>query len=144
MKFFVPFIFIVLNSTSVSAQYVDQNFSIKGFKVFVRIIDQASEGCWTNLSETRDYIEKKISQNGAKILNKRDKTDLTLSFLVHANRNKYGWCYGNINLSLTANIRVGSYTILGTFYQKNEINFHPQHFNNIVLSWLDRSLVEIK
>ena len=137
-------IFIFFNSASAFAQYVDPNFSIKGFKVYVQIIDQASDGCWTNLTDTKRYIENKISENGAKIQNKRDKTDLTLSFLVHASRSKYGWCYGNTNLTLTANIRVGSYTILGTFYEKNGINLEAQHFNNVALKWLEQNLKDFK
>ena len=144
MKYLIIIVCIFVGTKPAFSQYVDPNFSIKGFKVFVQIIDLASDGCWTNLSETKSYIEDKISQNGAQILKARDKTDLTLNLLVQANRSKYGWCYGNTSLTLTANIRVGSYTILGTFYQKNEVNLEPQHFNAIVLPWLDRALREIK
>ena len=131
-------------TTSVSAQYVDPNFSIKDFKVFVQVIDKAKEGCWTNISETRKYIKNKLSESGAKLIDDQSKTDLTLNFAILAQRTGHGWCYGNMSLMLTANVMLGEYMILGTFYQKNTVDIKSQHFNNSALKWLDKTLVDVK
>ena len=61
-KFMLLLALVVGMANSASSQYVDPNFSIKNFKVFVQVIDKAKEGCWTNISETRKYIKNKLSE----------------------------------------------------------------------------------
>jgi len=143
-KFLLSLIFVLCLQNSVSAQYVDPNFSIKDFKVFVQVIDKAKEGCWTNISETRKYIKNKLSESGAKLIDDQSKTDLTLKFSILAQRTGHGWCYGNMSLSLTANVMLGEYMILGSFYQKNTVDIKSQHFNNSALRWLDSNLPDLK
>ena len=138
------FTIIAISASSTSAQYVDPNFSIKDFKVFVEVIDKAKQGCWTNISETGSYIKNKLSENGIQLINDQSKTDLTLSFSLMAQRTGHGWCYGNMSLRLTANVMLGEYMILGTFYQKNTVDIKSQHFNNSALKWLDKSLPDLK
>ena len=143
-KFILMLAVIVGTATSTSAQYVDQNFSIKDLKVFVEIIDKAKEGCWTNISDTRKYIQNKLSESGVSLIDDQSKTDLTLKFSLVAQRTGHGWCYGNLSLNLTANVRLGEYMILGTFYQKNTVDIKSQHFNNSTLKWLEKTLQELK
>ena len=143
-KFILMLAIIVGAASSTSAQYIDPKFSIKDFKVFIHITDKAKEGCWTNISETRRYIQKKLSEDGVKLIYDQSKTDLTLKFELLAQRTGHGWCYGNMSLRLTANVMLGEYMILGTFYQKNNVDIKSQHFNNSVLNWLDKVLPEIK
>ena len=143
-KFLLSLTFVLCLQNSVSAQYVDSNFSIKDFKVFVQVIDKAKEGCWTNISETRKYIKNKLSESGAKLIDDQSKTDLTLKFSILAQRTGHGWCYGNMSLSLTANVMLGEYMILGSFYQKNTVDIKSQHFNNSALKWLDSNLPDLK
>ncbi len=131
-------------ANSASSQYVDPNFSIKDLKVFVQIIDKAKEGCWTNISETRKYIKNKLSNSGTRLIDDQSNTDLTLKFSILAQRTGHGWCYGNMSLSLTANVMLGEYMILGTFYQKNTVDIKSQHFNNSALKWLDKNLPDLK
>ena len=143
-KFILLLTIIVGMANSASSQYVDPNFSIKNFKVFVQVIDKAKEGCWTNISETRRYIKNKLSESGAKLIDDQSKTDLTLKFYILAQRTGHGWCYGTMSLSLTANVMLGEYMILGTFYQKNTVDIKSQHFNNSALKWLDSYLPDLK
>ena len=143
-KFLLSLTFVVGLGNSVSAQYVDPNFSITDFKVFVQVIDKAKEGCWTNISEIRNYIKNKLSRSGAKLIDDQSKTDLTLKFSVLAKRTGHGWCYGNMSVSLTANVILGEYMVLGTFYQKNTVDIKSQHFNNSALKWLSKTLPDLK
>ena len=131
-------------ANSASSQYVDPNFSIKDLKVFVQIIDKAKEGCWTNISETRKYIKNKLSNSGTRLIDDQSNTDLTLKFSILAQRTGHGGCYGNMSLSLTANVMLGEYMILGSFYQKNTVDIKSQHFNNSALRWLDSNLPDLK
>ena len=143
-KFSLILAFIVGTASSTSAQYVDPNFSIKDFKVFVQVIDKAKQGCWTNISETRRYIQNKLSEDNVQLVDDQSKTDLTLNFELLAQRTGHGWCYGNMSLKLTANVMLGEYMILGTFYQENTVDIKSQHFNNSALNWLDKKLPELK
>ena len=143
-KFILMLTIIVGTASSTSAQYVDPNFSIKNFKVFVQIIDKAKQGCWTNISETRRYIQEKLAEDNVQLIDDQSKTDLTLKLAVLAQRTGHGWCYGNMSLSLTANVMLGEYMILGTFYQKNNVEIKSQHFNNSTLKWLDKPLPDLK
>ena len=145
MRKFVFITLIIFGTTSkLCAQYVDQNFSIKEYKVFVQILDKANKGCWTNISETERYIQNKLSESGNNVIADQSKTDLTLKFSVFAQRTGHGWCYGNMSLNLTANVRLGQYMILGTFYQNSMVAIKPQHFNNAAIAWLDEVLPELK
>ena len=145
MRKFIPVLTLVVGmANSAFSQYVDPNFSIKDLKVFVQVIDKAKEGCWTNISETQKYIKNKLSKSGAKLIDDHSKTDLTLQFAILAQRTGHGWCYGNMSLKLTANVMLGEYMILGTFYQKNTVDIKSQHFNNSALKWLDKNLPDLK
>ena len=143
-KFLFVFIIIIGIANKLPAQYVDPNFSIKEFKVFVQVIDKAKEGCWTNISETRRHIKNKLSESGIQLIDDQSKTDLTLSFSLMAQRTGHGWCYGNMSLRLTANVMLGKYMILGTFYHENRVDIKSQHFNNSALKWLDENLPDLK
>ena len=145
MRKFILLLTVFLGIASpASSKYVDPNFSIKKFKVFVQVIDKAKEGCWTNISETRKYIENKLSDSGTKLTDDQSNTDLTLKFSILAQRTGHGWCYGNMSLRLTANVMLGEYMIFGTFYQKNTVDIKSQHFNNSALKWLDKNLPDLK
>ena len=145
MRKFILFLIIFEGiATSASSQYLDPNFSIKNFKVFVQLIDKAKEGCWTNISDTRRFVRNNLAQNGVNLIDDQGQTDLTLKFSIHAQRTGHGWCYGNMSLRLTANVILGEYMILGTFYQKNNVDIKSQHFNNSALKWLEKTLPELK
>ena len=145
MRSIIILLIILLGtSNKLSAQYVDQKFSIKEFKVFVQVLDKATKGCWTNISETKRYITNKLSETGVKVIDDHSKTDLTLKFSIVAQRTGHGWCYGNMDLNLTANVIIGQYMVLGTFYEQNTVDIKAQHFNNTALNWLDKRLPELK
>ena len=137
-------IVILITGNKLSAQYIDQKFSIKEFKVFVQVSDKATKGCWTNISETKRYIKNKLSEAGVQVTDDQSKTDLTLKFSVVAQRTGHGWCYGSMDLNLTANVIIGQYMVLGTFYEQNTVDIKAQHFNNAALNWLDKRLPELK
>ena len=145
MRSIIILLIILLGtSNKLSAQYVDQKFSIKEFKVFVQVSDKATKGCWTNISETKRYIKNKLSEAGVQVIDDQSKTDLTLKFSVVAQRTGHGWCYGSMDLNLTANVIIGQYMVLGTFYEQNTVDIKAQHFNNAVLNWLNKRLPELK
>ena len=138
MRKIICSLIIILGTANIlNAQYIDQKFSIKEFRVFVK-------GCWTNISGTKQYIKNKLSETGVQVIDDQSKTDLTLKFSVVAQRTGHGWCYGSMDLNLTANVIIGQYMVLGTFYEQNTVDIKAQHFNNAVLNWLNKRLPELK
>ncbi len=145
MRIIIILLIILLGtSNKLSAQYLDQKFSIKEFRVFVQVLDRATKGCWTNISETKQYIKSKLSEAGVQIIDDQSKTDLTLKFSVVAQRTGHGWCYGSMDLNLTANVIIGQYMVLATFYEQSTVDIKAQHFNNAVFNWLNKRLPEFK
>ena len=43
------------------AEYTDERFTVKGVPLYVNIMDDAKDGCWTNIGEVRTYIEDKLA-----------------------------------------------------------------------------------
>ena len=145
MRSIIILLIILLGTANkLPAQYIDQKFSIKEFKVFVQVLDRATKGCWTNISETERYIKAKLSETGVQVIDDQSKTDLTLKFSLVAQRTGHGWCYGSMDLNLTANVIIGQYMVLGTFYKKSTVDIKAQHFNNAALNWLNKTLPELK
>ena len=69
--------------------------------VSVKLSDYASDGCWTNLRETREYAEEKLRAKGANMVPQFGVDDNHYQFdvSVDAFRTKTG-CVANIDLSL--------------------------------------------
>ena len=145
MKQIIFLLIILLGTTNkLSAQYIDQKFSVKDFKVFVQVVDKATKGCWTNISETKRHMKNQLSEAGVQVIDDQSKTDLTLKFTVLAQRTEHGWCYGSMDLNLMANVIIGQYTVFGTFYDQSTVDMKAQHFNNAVLNWLNKRMPELK
>ena len=64
MKLFT-LLFILIAPSWALAEYIDERFSINGVPIWVNLIDDAKEGCWTNIGEVRRYTEDKLVENGA-------------------------------------------------------------------------------
>ncbi len=70
--------------------------------VAVSVLDNADEGCWTNLGEARTYAEDKLSELGFQIQQDDDDEDqLTMTLHVHSTRGPMG-CFGVIDIELIA------------------------------------------
>ena len=51
---------------------INSNFKLSATKsVAVVLFDEAKDGCWTNLRETREYAEEKLRSKGAKIVSEQ-------------------------------------------------------------------------
>jgi len=67
MRFITLIIFILFAAPSY-AQFISQEFRLADTgTVHVQLSDNATNGCWTNLRETREYAEEKLRSKGAKI-----------------------------------------------------------------------------
>ena len=71
--------------------------------VQVMLFDDAKDGCWTNLRETREYAEEKLRSKGANIVPEFIYGDHDYQFtvgVVAGRLNINGTCIANIKLEL--------------------------------------------
>ena len=90
-------------ATQAGAEVVDKSFSFKGKKFHVLLHDNAREGCWTNLRETREYSEEKLRMKGATLKESWDNNTFLLEIEVVATRNPNAdsQCFGMIRVSIS-------------------------------------------
>ena len=63
---FLIFLFLFAQLQSVQAIIWDKRFSLKEDtnQIKVLIVDEATDGCWTNLLESKKYVEDKLQLLG--------------------------------------------------------------------------------
>jgi hypothetical protein len=67
--------------------------------VRVAIVDNATNGCWTNLNETKDYADAQLELAGIKVTNEFTARSY-LVLKVSSKRAQNGLCFGDISLDL--------------------------------------------
>lgn len=71
--------------------------------ISVKLIDNATGGCWTNLGETSQYAKDKLKLAGANVVDAAyflQDPSATLVVDVFSNRFNTGKCYGAISVTL--------------------------------------------
>lgn len=123
----------------------EHKISIKDLPIYVNIMDDAREGCWTNIGEVRTYSEDKLAENGAVIVESIDLAAIALNFRILATRwAGSGWCYGSMTLSLNVEaVAWDAFNVNGSIYRKSAIDIEPQNFNISALTWLGKKLSEL-
>ena len=101
---FVLISFIVANFANAAENFTTSEFNKLG-SINVVLNDNASDACWTNLTESREYAEEKVLMAGSKPQPKLEDRfwghDYILSIKVNSSRNKaLGLCYGDIEIAL--------------------------------------------
>ena len=101
---------------------LNANFKLSSTtSVFVQLSDDAEDGCWTNLRETREYVEEKLRSKGANIV-KEDQygpNDYTFQVNVISYRISSG-CVAAIRISLSS-----------ASFIKNTSGVDVVHFNSV-------------
>ena len=124
------------------AEYTDERFTVKGVPLYVNIMDDAKDGCWTNIGEVRTYIEDKLAENGAEIVKETEDAGVVLNFHILGRRTS-GFCYGSLNISLNVGADVLGLRVIGSLYRRQAVDIEPQNFNIMALTWLGEKLKEL-
>ena len=91
--------------------------------VRVKLLDDAKDGCWTNLRETREYAEEKLRLKGANIVPEFIYGDHDYQFSVGVVAGRL-----NINGKCTANIKLQLITMVNL---KNSSGDYVTHFAGV-------------
>ena len=113
---------IVLMMTLAShagAGIVDENFKLSTIaEVDVKLVDNATGACWTNLREVREYAEEKLRMKGANVVNLSEWSPLAnkrkYRLAINVGSRRYfkdgsGNCVGSILIELFTYAQINEY-----------------------------------
>ena len=111
----------------------------------VEIIDDAEDGCWTNIGESKAYAKDKLELLGYEVVSKWSLGDATFSISVLSERMIDGnSCYGSITVDLyiaqTAG-RVFGYHKVGS---NNFVFIRSSNANNLILNRIKGMIDEMR
>jgi hypothetical protein len=66
--------------------------------ISISLTDAASDACWTNLREVREYAEEKLKIKGYNVV--ADEGEYTFTIAVNAFRDNQGYCVGSHSISI--------------------------------------------
>jgi hypothetical protein len=130
---FVLISFVAANFVSAAKNFTTFDFHKLGSNNVV-LNDKASDACWTNLTESREYAEEKVIMAGSKPQPKSEDrywgNDYLLVIKVTSNRNKaLGLCYGDIEIALITAVEYNGFiheaslwNYNGPFMGQNNVN----------------------
>ena len=133
-------------ATQAGAGITDENFKLSTIaEVDVKLIDNATGACWTNLREVREYAEEKLRMKGANVVNPRewfpfaDMRIYRLSITVGGRRyfnDGSGNCVGSVIIELYTYAQVNDYfhqSVIGNaFFNTSD----PTNFNRSAIEVL--------
>ena len=119
-------------------------------KIQVRLMDDATDGCWTNIKEVKVYAEDKLEMIGADVMPFNNSLPIagkenTFDIEVGGSRFIGGFCHGMIHISLGGFARVPFGEKGVGLFRYSDINFRvaaPDNFNNEVLNAVKKAIEE--
>ena len=119
LRYFILIIALCLPSI-LTAKIWDDTAKVSDLgDVYVYIIDGATGGCWTNISESINYAEGKLKALGINVVKPQPGFPTVrqgTALIVNASltRHEQGWCYGGINVGFqTIGYAVGNRNLFG-------------------------------
>ena len=130
---------------------VEEDFRLSAItSISIVLEDEAKDGCWTNLRETREYVEEKLRSKGANLVPNYNAGDHDYRFNVSVLAYRaQGGCVATIKVSLytilgfenTKGVKV--YHVANAGEQIQLISGYPKA-NNVVLNLVREFIGEIK
>ena len=137
----------VLIATSTGAFAIDQDF-LKSIKhVDVILDDEATNACWTNLKESREYAEEKLRGLGATLYDDEDKyfgQYYAMVINVQSKRLDIGVCFGAIAISLETGTQLNDTFHRGVLKSMVSSFTGTQNANNMVIDQIQSFLQPTK
>ena len=110
----------------------------------VEIIDDADDGCWTNLGEAKTYAADKLGILGYEVVQKWSSGDASFQIYVNSERDSDNVCYGNVNVIIyiaRTTDRIFGYHRVG---KTGSIFKRPNNANSIVLEQIKTLIDEMR
>lgn len=155
MRFLVLFCVLMAWSAKADAQVIDDNFRLSEVSnVNVKLTDDATGACWTNLKEVREYAEEKLRMKGVNVLEMNRglapfdylKT-YNFQILVNAGRtfdDVSGACIGYIRVQLYTFVQVNNTTPIAIAASNIARAGHLENFNQYIIEQVSDLISELK
>lgn len=109
--------------------------------LYIELMDNATNGCWTNIMETKNYAAGQIDIAGGKVVETPQEAYSVFGILVSAARMDDGRCYGNAQVSIyrpAYHEGVSSLVMFSQFARQGvQLNF-----NNLILDVIKEAVGE--
>ena len=118
--------------------------------IFVRLIDGADGGCWTNLKEVKTYASNKIELAGGTLVDKIQEAREGIIFSIDINANRhppYDFCHGSFSVRTAALGTAAHLPDSLSWIVYSELKFialADQNFNTDILNTVKIALEEWK
>lgn len=97
---------VALGQTALAEPLTSSYLTVQSFpKVRVELSDEAQNGCWTNLSESRTYAEDKLRELGFEVASADEQVDWLLYIAVSGVRSQ-SLCFGAVRVEGRAGARL--------------------------------------
>ena len=137
MKNLFAAILSIFTASAVSAELPTLEY-LKDIKhIEVILTDDATEACWTNLRETREYAEEKIRMAGGNLYQAGPKVwpnYYALVVKVRSSRQANGLCYGYVHVFLTTGTVINGKSHNAIALEGNKYFANGANANNAVIT----------
>ena len=128
----------------VAAQKFDDKVKLKDISpITVELMDGATNGCWTNLMEAKNYAAGQIDIAGGKVVETAQEASSYFIIHVQAARMNEGQCFGSLQVSSYRPHNHNGVITLAMFSQYLRTAVQP-NFNNFVLDVIKEAVQEWK
>lgn len=145
-------------ATAASAQKFDKDIRFSDFSpVFVIMVDNATNGCWTIIGEAKTYTIDQINLAGGTVTEDASARELVVNVSVRASRMSNGMCLGLIQITTydidrPSSLSFGSQTKtkldgvlhLNLFSDHSQVAMIADNFNTFALDTIKEAIDEWK
>ncbi|MDA9612616.1 hypothetical protein N9S22_00695 [Paracoccaceae bacterium] len=141
----ITLIFILITPCWAAAQKFQENLKFSdlgGGEVIIDIIDNATNGCWTNIMEAKNYAAGQIDIIGGKVVETTKEAYAVFNISVSAERIQPGLCYGFIDVKVYRPINYDGKVVTAVFSETQQAGANRTNFNNFVLDLIKKAVSE--
>ena len=150
-KFILTSLFILFQANSTFAFVFDKSFILQKDTnlMVVLLYDDASDGCWTNLLESKQFAEDKLKLRGVNISSDPDivlaisEKRYKLGIHVHARRFS-GYCSGNVSIFIEGYALINGKLHKASIYEEQYLTIQLKNLNNDVLDSISKAFQVLK
>ena len=141
MKRFALILCLILPSF-VAAQKFDDKVKLNDIgPIVVELMDGATNGCWTNLMEAKNYAAGQIDIAGGKVVETAQEASSVFVIYVQAQRMDDGLCFGGVLVSIYRPHNHNGVNALALFSQLMSTGVQA-NFNNLALDVTKQAVQE--
>ena len=140
----IALVLILIAPNWVVAQKMDEKAKLSDISpLYIELVDNATNGCWTNLMEAKSYAAGQIDIAGGKVVETAQEASSVFTINVHAGRMNEVQCLGSVQVSIYRPYRYDGVITLALYSQHLRTAVQP-NFNNFALDVIKEAVQKWK